>query len=605
MAIMVPSTCLDFDPRSKEDQMFQALKKLPDNYYVLYSVHLYDTVHAYYDEYGRQVRFPGGFEHEVDFLIFVPDDKAIVIEAKAPRFAGDTEHGIRYDQEQQRWLLNGQPMAHNGPFEQASQNRHWITQAIKERFGDDDNQLLAKRFNTYSFSTVWFPCISQGTLSGMALPANVGDKSQILTIEALENPKSFLDRIHPSEFSHSNIKPLGKEEIEYLLPNFFAPPLNFRPSNNYLRDSREGALKSFTKAQADILYFLEDQHFAAVAGKAGTGKTFVACQKARIEAEKGESVLFLCYNALLAKHLKRLFEDESKSNPKIKNIQVDTIDGFACRWFLTPTPCYDKLYEDLDRHPEKFTYQNVIVDEAQDFGKEGINDCGNVSKNSAGILSILRVLMSLKEGDYYVFYDKDQLVNNERTPEILIDPDCKITLYKNCRNTKAIASTSLSSIHPDLKENTVKSALPGETPTFIFTSTKNEMKALDKLLSSLPLSKESVTILTPSMNKTVLNHDDDVYKFQGQKIPFFTCRRFKGLESDTIILVDINKSEFINNDRNFYVGSSRAKFKLFVITTLTKEDCADILRERDKPFPPNSNTQLLLVKSLYGDYKIW
>lgn len=604
MAITIPSACLDFDPRSKEDQMFQALKKLPDNYYVLYSVHLYDTVHAYYDEDGRQVRYPAGFEHEVDFLIFVPDEKAIVIEAKAPRYAGDTDHGIRYDPEQRRWLLNGQPMAHNGPFEQASQNRHWITQAIKNRFGDDDKQSLASRFNAYSFSTVWFPCISQGTLSGMALPADVGDKSQILTMEALENPKSFLDRIHPSDFSHSDLQPLGKEEIEYLLSNFFAPPLNFRPSNNYLRDSREGALKSFTKAQSDILYFLEDQHFAAVAGKAGTGKTFVACQKARIEAEKGESVLFLCYNSLLEKHLQRLFNDEGKNNPKIKNIQVDTIDGFACRWCRTSTACYDKLYEDLDSHPEKFTFQNVIVDEAQDFGKEEISDCGTASESSAGILNILRVLMSLKEGDYYVFYDKDQLVNNKRPPEILIDPDCKITLYKNCRNTKAIASTSLSSIHPDLRENTVKSALPGEPPTFIFTTKENETKALNTLLSSLPLSKESVTILTPSTYYTALNYDEDVYKFHGQKIPFFTCRRFKGLESDTIILVDISKSEFIDNDRNFYVGSSRAKFKLFVITTLTKEDCADILRERKKPFPPNSNTQLLLAKSLYGNYKV-
>lgn len=604
MAIMIPSVCLDFDPRSKEDLMFQSLKKLPDNYYVLYSVHLYDTIHAYYDEYGRATRFPAGFEHEVDFLIFVPGEKAIVIEAKAPRFAGDSEYGIKYDQAQHRWLLNGKPMAHNGPFEQASQNRHWIYQAIKNRFSDDDSRLLARRFNTFSFSTVWFPCISQGTLNNMPLPPNVGDKSCILTMEALDNPKAFLDRIHPSDFSRSNLSPLEKEDIDYLLSNFFAPPLNFRPSDNYLRDSREGALKAFTKTQSDILYFLEDQHFAAIAGKAGTGKTFVACQKARIEAEKDESVLFLCYNALLANYLRKLFDEESKTNPKIKNIQVDTIDGFTCRWFRAPTPCYDLLYKELDRHPEKFTYQNVIVDEAQDFGKDGINDCGDDSNGSAGILSILQVLMALKEGDYYVFYDKDQLVNNEETPKVLIDPDCKITLYKNCRNTKAIASTSLCSINPDLKDNTVKSALPGVEPTFLFTTKEKESATLNKLLSSLSLSKESVTILTPYKETTSLEYDGDTYIYQGRKLPFFTCRRFKGLESDTIILVDIDKPEFSENDRNFYVGSSRAKFNLFVITTMTKEDCAEILKRRGKPYPPNSNTQLLLAKSLYANYKI-
>ena len=600
MAIMIPSVCLDFDPHSKEDQMFQALKKLPDNYYVLYSVHLYDTIHSYYDEYGRLARFPAGFEHEVDFLVFVPGEKAIVIEAKAPRYADDREHGIKYDTIQQRWLLNGKPMAHNGPFEQASQNRHWIVEAIRNRFGEEDTRMLAKRFNAYSFSTVWFPCISQGTLNSMPLPTNVGDRSCILTMEALENPKTFLDRIHQPESARSSLEPLDKADIEYLLNNFFAPPLNFRPSENYLRDSREGALRSFTKTQSDVLYFLEDQHFAAIAGKAGTGKTFVACQKARIEAEKDESVLFLCYNALLAKYLRQLFDKESETNPKIKKIQVDTIDGFTCRWFRTPEPYYDKLYADLDRHPEKFVYQNVIVDEAQDFGKDEINGCGDGSKNSSGILSLLKVLMALKDGDYYVFYDKDQLVNNERAPEVLIDPDCKITLYKNCRNTKAIASTSLSSINPNLKDNTVKSALPGETPQFIFTTKEMESEALDKLLATLSLSKETVTILTPYMETTPLEHDGDSYIFQGKKIPFFTCRRFKGLESDTIILVDVDKSEFTDDDRNFYVGSSRAKFNLTVLTTMTKEDCKEILRKRGKPVPPNSNTQLLLAKSMYA-----
>lgn len=429
-------------------------------------------------------------------------------------------------------------------------------------------------------------------------------KAVFLPWRLLKIRKPFLDRIHKPTFSKSNLEPLSKSDIEYLLNNFFAPPLKFCPSENYLRDSKEGALKSFTKTQSDVLYFLEDQHFTAIAGKAGTGKTFVACQKARIEAEKDESVLFLCYNALLAKHLRKSFESESKTNPKIKNIHVETIDGFTCGWFRTPIPYYDKLYDDLDKHSEKFHYQNVIVDEAQDFGKEEINDCGNVSNNSSGILSILKALMSLNEGDYYIFYDKDQLVNNEQAPEVLIDPDCKITLYKNCRNTKAIASTSLSSINPNLKENTVNSALPGNPPTFIFTTREKESNVLNKLLETLPLSKETTTILTPYMKSTPLEYENDAYIFHGKRIPFFTCRRFKGLESDTIILVDITKSEFADFDRNFYVGSSRAKFNLFVITTMSKEDCAEILKRRGKPFPPNSNTQLLFAKMLYADYKI-
>ena len=91
-----------------------------------------------------------------------------------------------------------------------------------------------------------------------------------------------------------------------------------------------------------MLYFLEDQHFAAIAGKAGTGKTFVACQKARMEAEKNENVLFLSYNALLAKHLRQLFSEDSKTNQKLKYIlesptTIDSIKNLTEIQIKSPT----------------------------------------------------------------------------------------------------------------------------------------------------------------------------------------------------------------------------------------------------------------------------
>lgn len=50
-------------------------------------------------------------------------------------------------------------------------------------------------------------------------------------------------------------------------------------------------------------------------------------------------------------------------------------------------------------------------------------------------------------------------------------------------------------------------------------------------------------------------------------------------EADAVILIDVDGSTF--NSKNvliFYVGTSRARLKLDVITKLSDEDCVDILK---------------------------
>ena len=59
---------------------------------------------------------------------------------------------------------------------------------------------------------------------------------------------------------------------------------------------------------------------------------------------------------------------------------------------------------------------------------------------------------------------------------------------------------------------------------------------------------------------------------------FTTCRKFKGLEADAVILIDVDGSTFNpENVQLYYVGTSRAKIRLDVITTMNDEDCRSIL----------------------------
>lgn len=588
MAIMIPSRCLDFIPSSKENLIFESLSKLPDDYYVLYSFHLYDTTHRFYNLGGRPFDYSAGFENETDFIIFVPNEKIIIIEAKA-------SNKIMYSSADHTWYEDDRIMRHDGPFKQASQNRHWISEAMKNAGFEE----WSKRFNAFSFSTVWFVGIDQGRLKNMTLPPDVGSLNQIFTKEILDDPLSAIKKIEvPS--SNSKQKPFDKREIEYLLNKFFAPPLNFSPSSNFLKDSREQAIKRFTKKQSLVLLFLEEQKFAAISGRAGTGKTFIAYRKAEMQAEKNRKVLFLCYNKLLAKYL----FGKNKNN----NIEIKTVSQFACDYLHTRKAMFQELCKNLDSlsNLDDFPYDDIIVDEAQDFGREDIE----VDKSCANVLSTLKEIIELKEGCFYLFYDKDQLVNNKNAPSILKDPDCKITLYKNCRNTKAIAESSVASIESNpqkSKGNSIIGALPGEKPVAYFVSKEKTQEVVDKIIDSLSLfSNDDIVILTPyeqtsSLSKYVKN---DKYFHNGKEYRFYSCRRFKGLEASAVILIDVKANTFNDGDKNFYVGTSRAKFNLFVVFNVNQEEAKTIITCLGGNVPPTVvNVYPLLCSRLKLDYK--
>ena len=64
------------------------------------------------------------------------------------------------------------------------------------------------------------------------------------------------------------------------------------------------------------------------------------------------------------------------------------------------------------------------------------------------------------------------------------------------------------------------------------------------------------------------------------KYRFSTCRKFKGLEADAVILVDVEADTFA--DKNillYYVGTSRARLWLDIITTMDSEACTDVLQD--------------------------
>lgn len=161
MAIMIPAEPKDVPKYSLEDLMFDALKKLSDDYYVVHSfkmVYVKDGIYS---------------ESEADFVIFHPQKGLLCIEAKAG--------GVSYRDGE--WYYSSGRLMKN-PFRQADSNK-W---KIKELFEKNKMDDLLKRCKL--LHAVWFPSISRNYLLPLKLPAEA-DKSIILTKEALEHPEPF------------------------------------------------------------------------------------------------------------------------------------------------------------------------------------------------------------------------------------------------------------------------------------------------------------------------------------------------------------------------------------------------------------------------------
>jgi len=539
MAKMVPEKPREYNPASLEGVMFAALEKLPEEYLVIHSF--------------KQVFVVDNVLHEgeADFIIFNPQLGVLCVEAKAGQ--------VRYEDGNWKYA-NGKIMKHGGPYNQAANNK-W---ALLTTMQNGPLKDLSKRCKC--MHAVWFPSIKKSDLYSNHFPQEF-DRNLTMTMESLENPEEAILSIFSIKLASSVKTDLSENDTKKLFREVFCPKFNIFPPAGFEHDLKKMVFHRLLKEQQNLLNYLVEQKTAVINGAAGTGKTMIAVEKAMRHAANGERVLFLCYNVHLKENLAETF--------KHSYIDYLTISGFACKLCGTEKPDYQSASDKiLDMYlTGTFPYVHVIVDEGQDFGMDDIEE--------ADILQCIHdtvVENDEVEGTFYVFYDKLQLIQSKQIPKYIADADCKLTLYRNCRNTENIAITSLKPISertPKLFEGAVK----GVPANIHFVENENVVaKKIEDIIAKLKAENISdIVILTcKTEGKSALTQF--VHSGKYKNVRFTTCRKFKGLEADAVILIDVDEKVFDEEQKLlYYVGSSRARIMLDVVTDMDDAACTVVL----------------------------
>lgn len=525
MAKIYPEIEEDYHGSYGEFQIFESLKQLPNDWYIYHSLNWKDR--------SKNGRITWG---EADFVIFNKNYGILVIEVKSG--------GISF--KDGKWLQtrldNSEVNEMKNPFNQANRSKYKLIDEIDYKLPYGDRCFIDK--------AVWFPSISNAELDNANLPLEY-DRKLILTKESLNNPLQSILSIY--NFYNSTRYTMLSRNSENLILETIMPSFNLVPSASNIKDEADYVFYQLTNEQKKVLDFISDQQTVAIQGSAGTGKTFIAVEQAkRLSADK--KVLFLCFNRFLYYHL--------DNKCKLDNVDYYNLHTFLSKYSSDDISTDDRCLKALKNidFENDLDYQAIIIDEAQDISDKVLIEFYEICK---------RLNYNL-----YLFYDKNQMLFQNKLPKCLEEFDCKLTLTKNCRNTLKIVQTINSVFNINTSANGF--SISGVMPTFYFIESDIQDK-LNNIINdyiSSGFDQKDITILTLTteedsclkginrIGKFEINHESN-----DSGIFFTTSKKFKGLESNIIIVIDFDASQYNDYEymKNLYVSLSRARQRLSLI----------------------------------------
>lgn len=546
MARMIPASPAPETPRS-EGRLYERFRTdLPATWTVIHSQRFLLPRHRGFAREG-----------ELDFLIVDPARGALGIEVKGGGVRRSRDGWFSKDRD-------GEEHPIKDPGRQAAAAVHAIRGYLEQAPGFGGRGFRCR----FDWGVAFPDTVSPGDF-GPGIPAEV-----ILDRSSLLDLRRAVDRVFeywgPSRGDGRTLSPEAADALVETLCERHPPAATL--ALRFREEERE--ILRLTEHQKVILEVLASHSRVAIEGGAGTGKTVLAVEKARRMATTGARVLLLCFNRPLAAHLRGGADDYEVETFHEFCGKLARRAGFAFEEPTSPghqdfweTTAPNLLVNALERLPEA-RYDAIVVDEGQDFMLDWWI-CLDLSLKDGG------------EGTLYAFYDPNQNISNRDLPKALeISP---AQLPHNCRNTANIARYIAGLIGEEAR---VRPGTPDGAPVEEMTCgdpavlARQVSERLERLVEEDEVRPQDIGIIsTRRLENSPFAENRRAGRFRlvglgdphaaksrrsRPRIVFDTLERFKGLERDVVVLLDLPGSRRAVTAARLYVGASRAKHLLVV-----------------------------------------
>ena len=525
-----------------EAKVYEALKEQLDNNWTVYSNVIWANTST-----------PSVRDGEIDFIISHPKYGVLVLEVKGGMqivFHPETDSWNSIDAN-----MNGHDI--KNPYEQARTNKYSLLNQLTHapelrRYQSNElNEILNVRY------VVVFPDVTR--ISSGNLPTYAS-----LDFTLFEHDVRFnLNKRFLSILKHKEVSPALSETCHKNLKTMLAPNFTLDRSLKHWINDEEHQMMELTDNQMNLLNILQFVNKASIYGCAGSGKTLLAIKKAEQLSNQGLTTLLVCFNNILGLHLSNSIHNE--------NLLAGNFHAIVQKLFQAQNISNVDLYSDSQLLDTFLSYDFpkydcLLIDEAQDFSKDQMD--------------ILHLLLK-ENGIIYYFWDANQRIIRK---DLYVPEDVqRFPLNTNLRNTEYIFNhvkehyrQDLTLMHKGPQGRSVQTLPPydKDNPQELFTKLRG---ILNQLLINEELKPEDITILTfKAKNKSFLND----FHYDHSAISLFedtsknairvdTVRRFKGMESNVVIVCEMDDQNCMNDpelyEEMMYVAYSRAKHHLVIV----------------------------------------
>lgn len=481
---------------------------------------------------------------EIDYVLIMPEG-ILALELKGGRVTRD-EDGIweftdRFGDTHKR---------SEGPFDQASSGKYALKDALGNALGKSNVRHVSFGWGCVFPDTVNVPRLTE------TRDETIIDASKCKSPATLEAALRKLASFWFAKKKHH--RKLSREEIHdihmALRPAFeLTPALSARVDEIYRK------MVGMTDRQFEIVDAADESERVLCTGGAGSGKSLVAMEVARREAQKESKVAFISPGGLFGAHVR-----ESLVPAGVSFVELDISQG--------------KL-----KCPDDSNFDCIVVDEGQDMMNWGLLD------------EFTRILKNgVEQGCWYIFLDP----NNQKGLQGRFEQDAfdfvskladhRLKLKSNCRNTPQIILQTQLLTGADIGV----SRLDGEGEKVIMRTYSDRLECATMVIEKIKQWKSEgvelseLTLLTAGSFETAFPYglpgpwksriypldESTVNDRAADGLATAQIAAFKGLESKYIIVAGLEEIDDADADlRKLYTGMTRANAILFILVPKERE----------------------------------